>query len=190
MLRRRTLWYERQKSRVPRRYLPVGEKQMSRRTYKRTVDELVRVSAVRAQELVPEHSGDGDPGWAKATDAGVRYGTNFGRAVAKSYANVEDAALSRRPNLRERHNRSIRDYVAELEKEFPRLPPEACAEYVRAYERARFGSDRLDYRGFVRFQDAYTRIVTTMTERKGAGALGSRRAHRRRGSSASAGAGV
>lgn len=174
MLRRRTMWYEWQRRRVPRRYLPVTDKDMSRRIYKRSVDELVRVSAVRAQELVPEDSGDGDVCWAKATDRGVRYGTHFGRAVAKSYANVEDAALSRRPNLRMRNNRSIRDYVGELEKEFSRLPPDACDDYVRAYERARFGNHRLDYQGFVRFLDAYSRIVSTMTERKMPGSLSGR----------------
>lgn len=169
LLRTRTAMYERERRRVPRRHLPVGERVMSRRLYKDTVNELVRVNAIRAQKIQPEDAGAGDRGWSTAADAerhaNVRGGVHYSRTVAKSYNNVEDAALSRRPNLRERHARSIRDYVAELEREFPRLPPDVCAEYVRYYESARFGNSKLTVDDYVRFDRAYSRIVAVMTER-------------------------
>jgi hypothetical protein len=74
-------------------------------------------------------------------------GVHFGMTIAKSYESLEKAALSRRPGLRHRDHRTIRDYMTHLRKSFPSLSPQLCDEYTATYERAVFSDAKFTLEG-------------------------------------------
>ncbi len=124
--------------------------------------------AVLSQELEPEDGDRGDPGAgrpprpaprrhaltaASATgwSHGEKQNIHYTAAIAASFVEIENAALSRRPNLHHRHSRTVKgapfrencglpscvrgaDYIAELKKVFPRMGQFANEQFVATYE--------------------------------------------------------
>jgi hypothetical protein len=141
---------------------------VSSKTRKRAFRTTLKAERARRDTmLAAENYCGGDLGWGHA---GERLhslsldGVNFNEWIAKSYTLVEEAALSRRPNLRHRHARTIRNYVATLEKEFPRLPPSLCQDYLRMYERAKFGHSKFTRRDFESFYAKFRKMHAIMSE--------------------------
>jgi hypothetical protein len=100
---------------------------MGRRIYSLLINEMVRVDTILEKGLKPQHNsqvGCGDPGWGK--EGGKVDHVHFNTSIAKSYYVLEKTALSRRPGLRHRDSRTIREYVSALKKAFPSLKQSLC----------------------------------------------------------------
>eukprot|EP00455_Lapot_gusevi_P027001 TRINITY_DN2852_c0_g1_i3.p1 TRINITY_DN2852_c0_g1~~TRINITY_DN2852_c0_g1_i3.p1 ORF type:complete len:105 (+),score=25.67 TRINITY_DN2852_c0_g1_i3:35-316(+) len=86
-------------------------------------------------------------------------GVHFNTSIAKSFYVIDEAVAHRRPGLRHRNYRTIRDYMRFLQKEFPGLKDDLCHEYVVTYERARFGLHQFTVEEYSRFMSAVLAIV-------------------------------
>jgi len=165
-LRRKFNHYSRAIKQLPRSTLSISKRAMGRRMYSLLINELCRVdsmfddpsgstcspngaSASGHTHLEPQSNGDvpgcGDEGWGK--EGGPADQVHFNTAIAKSYVILEKSALSRRPGLRQRDSRTIREYVFQLRQAFPSLNQSLCEEYLQTYERAVFGNYKFTYQG-------------------------------------------
>lgn len=100
---------------------------MGRRMYSLLIGEMVRVDTILDKGLKPQQNsqlGCGDTGWGK--EGGKVEHVHFNTSIAKSYYVLEKTALSRRPGMRHRESRTIREYVAALKKAFPSLKQALC----------------------------------------------------------------
>lgn len=112
---------------LPRQTLDVRKADMGRRIYSLHITELVRVDAILDKGLKPQQNAQmecGDPGWGK--EGGKVEHVHFNTSIAKSFYVLEKTALSRRPGLRHRDSRTIREYVGALKKAFPSLKQSLC----------------------------------------------------------------
>ena len=151
-LRRKFHSYSTAIARLPRQSLSIGAKQMGRRMYAMLIGEMVRVDLLLDVNLRPEVNARvecGDPGWG--SEGGTVDSVHFSTSVAKSYFVLEKTALSRRPGLRHRDARTIRDYVGALRAAFPSLKAPLCDDYIYAYERAVFGRHKGSYEEYTHF---------------------------------------
>lgn len=155
--------YEGETSAIPHTSLPLTKDDMSRKMFKAVLNQMMRVTAIQDGTILIADPENGDPGWGR--DDSKVAGVHFKTSVAKSYYVLEEAALSRRPNLRHRHSRTIREYVRKLESEFPSLRKKLCDEYIATYERARYGSEKIVYADYERFMQVVMEMVGIMTER-------------------------
>lgn len=93
--------------------------------YSLLISEMVRVDTLLDQGLKPQHNNSslcGDSEWGKE---GLDH-VHFKTSIAKSYYVLEKTALSRRPGLRHRDSRTIREYVGALRNAFPSLKSSLC----------------------------------------------------------------
>jgi hypothetical protein len=153
LLRRRLFRYQRDLDALPGdRRLPLRPEVMSRRMWGVLAAQEAQWLADKRAGLFepePQRGGRGDPGLI--VDRGEVFDCRA--LISKSYLFIDAAVISRRPELRQRYARTIRDYVTLLQKEFPDLPKDTCARYLELYERARYGRatlTRRDYEAFAR----------------------------------------
>ena len=95
-------------------------------------------------ELKPADGGNGDKGYSLIDN------TNYNTSIAKSYFALEEAVRLSRPDLRHKHFRTIREFVEEVAKQFPKLK-EQCLKYIDLYELARFGNYKCTQEEFQEF---------------------------------------
>jgi hypothetical protein len=130
------------------------------------VGEMVRVDALLDAGLPPQQNFSpscGDPGWGK--EGGNVDNVHFDTSIAKSFYALEKTALQRRPGLRQRDARSIREYVSNLRKAFPSLKASLCDEYLHSYERAVFGDHKASFEEYNRFTKIVMQIVASINEK-------------------------
>ena len=72
---------------------------------------------------------------------------------------LEEAAAVPRPGLRHRDYRTIREFLAYLQKEFSGITDELVDKYIREYERARFSEDCFDVDDYSHFMCVMLEIV-------------------------------
>ena len=126
-LRRKLNHYSKAISRLPLSHLDITKRDMGRRIYSLHINEMVRLDAILEKNLKPQENsqlGCGDPGWGK--EGGKVEHVHFNTSIAKSYYVLEKTALSRRPGLRQKDSRTIREYVGALKKAFPSLKQSLC----------------------------------------------------------------
>ena len=119
-LRWKFSFFSRRLQNIPRPYLPLNQRELSRTMYAVLINEMVRVDSIVDQQLIPASTTEGgDPGWgAEGTKmANVHFNTSIG----KSYILLENTAMSRRPGLKQSQWRTIREYIQQLRKAFPQL---------------------------------------------------------------------
>lgn len=165
-LRRKFNHYAKAIAQLPRSTLGISKKQMGRRLYSLLLGELVRVDELLEHGLQPQHNARldcGDPGWGK--EGGSVDHVHFNTSIAKSYYVLEKTALSRRPGLRQKDARTIREYVAALRKAFPSLKQSLCEEYINTYERAVFGNHKCTYEEYTQFMKVVLQIVSIINEK-------------------------
>jgi hypothetical protein len=124
-LRLKFVHFTRQLKSIPRSFLPITKDDLSRKMYAILINEMVRVDSILDKGLAPAPtSGGGDEGWGKE---GTKIANvHFNTSIAKSFILLENTALSRRPGLRHREWRTIREYVQQLRKSFPGLKQQLC----------------------------------------------------------------
>ena len=147
-LRRKFNHYSKAIAKLPHSRLDIRKKTMGRKLYGVFISEMVRVDTLLDLGLPPQLNYDpqcGDGGWGK--EGGKVENVHFNTSIAKSYYVLEKTALSRRPGLRQRESRTIREYVGALKKAFPSLKQSLCDEYINTYERAVFGDHKCSYEG-------------------------------------------
>eukprot|EP01083_Nonionella_stella_P054028 142746_1 len=113
---------------------------------KRDIEKLERYFWQQKQyqdELKPQDGGRGDPGYSIDN-------THYNTSIAKSYFALEEAVRSTRPDLRHKNYRTIREFVEEVAKQFPKLK-EQCYKYIDLYELARFANYKCTHREFQEF---------------------------------------
>lgn len=113
---------------------------------KRDIDKLKKYYYDQKQyqyELKPQDGGRGDPGYSMEN-------THYNTSIAKSYFALEEAVRATRPDLRHKHYRTIRQFVEEVAKQFPKLK-EQCFKYIDLYELARFGNYKCTHAEFEEF---------------------------------------
>ena len=143
-LRAKFAHFTRRVQQLPRAYLPITKAELSRAMYALLINEMVRVDAILDSGIAPAPtSKTGDPGWGAA---GSRIANvHFNTSIAKSFILLENTALSRRPGLRQRDCRTIREYVQQLRKAFPMLKQQLCdgrssTTHAHTHSRARASS--------------------------------------------------
>eukprot|EP01084_Bolivina_argentea_P137316 241828_1 len=113
---------------------------------KKDIDKLERYFLEQKQymhELKPQDGGRGDPGYSIEN-------THYNTSIAKSYFALEEAVRSTRPDLRHKNYRTIREFVEEVAKQFPKLK-EQCFKYIDLYELARFANYKCTHAEFEEF---------------------------------------
>lgn len=103
---------------------------------KKDIDKLERYfmrQKIYQDQLKPQDGGRGDPGYSMIDN------TNYNTSIAKSYITLEEAVRSTRPDLRHKHFRTVREFVEEVARQFPKLK-EQCYKYIDLYELARFAN--------------------------------------------------
>ena len=126
-LRRKFTHYSRSIGQLPLSRLDIRKKSLGRRMYSHLINEMVRVDSMLDVGLQPQQNHDpscGDPGWGK--EGGKVDNVHFNTSIAKSFFVLEKTALSRRPGLRHKESRTIREYVGALRKAFPSLKQSLC----------------------------------------------------------------
>ena len=110
---------------IPRAYLPITKRELSRPLYTALINEMVRVDSILDRGLKPAATlRGGDPGWG--LEGSLIANVHFNTSIAKSHILLENTALSRRPGLKQRQWRTIRQYVQQLRKAFPGLKQQLC----------------------------------------------------------------
>ncbi len=105
----------------------------------------------------------GDPGWG-AEESKVE-NVHFNTSIAKSYYVLEKTILARRPGLRHRDSRSIRDYIALMKKSFPNLRSDLVDSYIKIYEIAVFGNHKFNYYEYSQFMKILYEMVAIINEK-------------------------
>jgi hypothetical protein len=67
---------------------------------------------------------------------------NISDEILQSYIKIDAAVAQRRPGLRHRKFRTVREFIDVLQSEFPTISRDACQEYVEIYESVRYGQCR------------------------------------------------
>ena len=117
-LRWKFSFFSRRLQNIPRPYLPLTQRELSRGMYGVLINEMVRVDSILNEQLIPASTTkDGDPGCLE----GAKINVHFNTSIAKSYFLLENTALSRRPGLKQSQWRTIREYIQQLRKAFPQL---------------------------------------------------------------------
>lgn len=171
LLRRRFNSYSHDLDNIPKNYLPVRRSDLSRHMFTTLVNELVRVDQLMDKKVTPEnneyqpgHGLIGDPGWG-AEDSKVE-NVHFNTSIAKSYYVLEKSAIARRPGLKHKDSRSIRDYMNIVKKTFPNLRSSLVSEYIRIYETAVFGSKKFTQIEYERFMKVVYEMVAIINEKE------------------------
>eukprot|EP00466_Bigelowiella_natans_P011473 jgi/Bigna1/78378/fgenesh1_pg.54_\ len=122
--------------------------------YKETLSEMAsfnvaeeNVRWVQNATLLPEDIGAGNPSWSKKPVRNLKLSldnarlehAHFAKVIAESYLLIERLVVRRLPYLRSSRDRTIRDYMFKVGKEFE-LDDIDVRQYLILYERARFGS--------------------------------------------------
>jgi len=165
-LRRKFNHYSKAMAKLPCHRLDIRKKTLGRRMYSLLVGEMVRVDALLDAGLPPQTNFSplcGDPGWGK--EGGNVDNVHFDTSIAKSFYALEKTALQRRPGLRQRDSRSIREYILALRKAFPSLKASLCDEYLATYERAVFGDHKHSYEEYNHFMKIVVQIVAAINEK-------------------------
>ena len=149
---------------IPPLSLPLTPHLLSRRMYSTLIDEMVRVDHITHHNLTPAHTTHpSDPGWGDA--ASHLANIHFTTSIAKSFILLESTALTRRPGLKHRGWRTVREYVQQLRKAFPGLRAALCDEYIRAYERSVFGGGRVGIDEYSEFMKVVYEMVGIINDR-------------------------
>ena len=155
---------------IPPPALPLTTDQLSRRMYATLIDEMVRVDHITHHNLTPASTTHpSDAGWGDAHSQ--LSNIHFTTSIAKSFILLESTAITRRPGLKHRGWRTVREYVQQLRKAFPGLRAGLCDEYIRAYERSVFGEGKVgidEYSDFMKVvydnTDTHSQHTHTHTE--------------------------
>ena len=125
---------------------------------KKDSDKLERYFLEQKQyqnELKPEDGGGGDPG--------IQNNTHYNTSIAKSYFALEEAVRATRPDLRHKHYRTIREFVEDVAKQFPKLKKQ-CLKYIDIYELARFGDYKCTQHEFEDFLSLLGSLVNGLKD--------------------------
>jgi len=150
---------------IPPAALPLTQRDLSRRMYATLIDEMVRVDHITHHNLTPAPTTHpSDPGWG---DAATHLANNihFTTSIAKSFILLESTALTRRPGLKHRTYRTVREYVQQLRKAFPGLRAGLCDDYIRSYERSVFGEGRVGIEEYSEFMKVVYEMVGIINDR-------------------------
>ena len=149
---------------IPPRSLPLTPAHLSRRMYSTLIDEMVRVEHITQHGLTPAPTTrPSDPGWGDASSHHANM--HFTTSIAKSFILLESTALTRRPGLKHRQWRTVREYVQQLRKAFPGLRAGLCDEYIRAYERSVFGEGKVGVEEYSEFWKVVYEMVGIINDR-------------------------
>ena len=149
---------------IPPTVLPLTPSDLSRRMYATLIDEMVRVDHITHHNLTPAPTTHpSDPGWGDA--ASHLANIHFTTSIAKSFILLESTALTRRPGLKHRGWRTVREYVQQLRKAFPGLRASLCDDYIRAYERSVFGEGKVGIDEYSEFMKVVYEMVGIINDR-------------------------
>ena len=149
---------------IPPAVLPLSPRDLSRRMYATLIDEMVRVDHITHHNLTPAPTTQpSDPGWGDA--ASHLANIHFTTSIAKSFILLESTTLTRRPGLKHRGWRTVREYVQQLRKAFPGLRAALCDEYIRAYERSVFGEGKVGIEEYSDFMKVVYEMVGIINDR-------------------------
>ena len=147
---------------IPPASLPLTQSDLSRRMYATLIDEMVRVDHITHHNLTPAPTTHpSDPGWGTDHLANIHFTTS----IAKSFILLESTALTRRPGLKHRGWRTVREYVQQLRKAFPGLRAALCDEYIRSYERSVFGEGKVGIEEYSEFMKVVYEMVGIINDR-------------------------
>jgi len=119
------------------------------RTIQAYIETEEETKYVQRKILLPESQGDGNKGWSKWPERNLKLSLenktlehiNFGRIVSESYLLIERLVVRRLPYLKASRDRTVRDYMLKVAKEF-QIEDIDIATYLALYEEARFGGGR------------------------------------------------
>jgi len=149
---------------IPSHTLPLTPADLSRRMYGTLIDEMVRVDHITQHNLTPAPTTHpSDPGWGDASSHHANM--HFTTSIAKSFILLESTALTRRPGLKHRGWRTVREYVQQLRKAFPGLRAGLCDEYIRAYEKSVFGEGKVGVEEYNEFWKVVYEMVGIINDR-------------------------
>eukprot|EP00474_Spongospora_subterranea_P000215 CRZ00673.1 hypothetical protein [Spongospora subterranea] len=159
VIKKRALTLASQRERIPRIRLPVGRNDMPRSVYAAMVNQSVKEHKIKAG-IVPESPGEGDQGWGRVSVDRTNFeGVHFKTSIAKSFLVLEEAASVPRPGTKHLDFRTIRDFVAYLQTEFPSITDVLAREYIDFYERARFSQYQFDVNDYNKFMTLIMEIL-------------------------------
>jgi len=170
--------YDNQIAAIPKLKLPFQE-DMTRDIFKSTLGESLRVQEMAHNrrllpsdnsKIVAELLGEdyaeiircGDENWYTLKS---NITLHFPTVVRRSPAILERHAVQRRPGLLLKDFKTVRAYVAALEKAFPSLTHELCMAYVEMYESVVYGEASIRLSQYLTFVNTVLEVVSKINNK-------------------------